>query len=222
MEQKIRKVLIGTPAHDGRLDVWYTDSVVNSVRLCQANGIFLHPIYLSYDALIQRARNDVIRLALEEEYDDLIFIDSDLQWDPQWILDLLKYEEDVVGGTYRKKTDEFEMYVVKTKNIEPAENGLIKVEGLGTGFVKMSNKALKSIWNVSQEYTNEGKVCRMCCDLQIVDGELFSEDTVLFKKLTEAGYDIWLDPKMTCVHIGSKKFFGDVQDFFNRIKEQKK
>jgi glycosyltransferase involved in cell wall biosynthesis len=220
MEQKVRKVLIGTPAHDGRLDVWYTDSVVNSVRLCQANGIFLHPIYLSYDALIQRARNDVIRLALEEEYDDLIFIDSDLQWDPQWILDLLKYEEDVVGGTYRKKTDEFEMYVVKTKNIEPAENGLIKVEGLGTGFVKMSNKALRSIWNVSQEYTNEGKVCRMCCDLQIVDGELFSEDTVLFKKLTEAGYDIWLDPKMTCVHIGSKKFFGDVQDFFKRVKEQ--
>jgi hypothetical protein len=34
------KVLIATPAHDGRLDVWYTTSLVNSVRIAQENGIF--------------------------------------------------------------------------------------------------------------------------------------------------------------------------------------
>jgi hypothetical protein len=37
------KVLIATPAYDGRLDVWYTTSLVNSVRIAQENGIFLHP-----------------------------------------------------------------------------------------------------------------------------------------------------------------------------------
>jgi hypothetical protein len=71
------KVLIATPAHDGRLDVWYTTSLVNSVRIAQENGIFLHPVFMSYDALVQRARNDLFKLALD--YDAVIWIDADLR-----------------------------------------------------------------------------------------------------------------------------------------------
>ena len=214
----MRKVLIATPALDGRLDVWYTDSLVNSVRLAQDKGIFLHPVYLSYDALIQRARNDLIRLAVEENYDDMIWIDSDLQWDPQWIMELLERPEDVVGGTYRKKTDDEEMYTVKTKDLTVQPNGLIKLEGIGTGFVKMSRKAFKAVWDTSPEYLNEGRISRMVCDVQIIDGQLVSEDNILCKKLVDLGFDIWLDPKMTCVHIGTKKFYGNFAEYSKRIK----
>lgn len=214
---KMRRVLIATPAYDGRLDVWYTDSLVNSVRLAQDKGIFLHPVYLSYDALIQRARNDLIRLAVEENYDDMIWIDSDLQWDPQWILDLLDRPEDVVGGTYRKKTDDEEMYTIKTRDLTPGKNGLVKLEGIGTGFVKMSRKAVKALWDASPEYFNEGRTSRMVCDVQIIDGQLVSEDNILCKKLIDLGFDIWLDPKMTCVHIGTKKFYGNIQSYMDRL-----
>ena len=72
----MRKVLIATPALDGRLDVWYTNSVINAVRFAQSEGVFLHPVFLSFDALIQRARNDLFRLAVEGEYDDMIFVED--------------------------------------------------------------------------------------------------------------------------------------------------
>lgn len=217
-EQKVRKVLIATPAYDGRLDVWYTNALVNTIRVAQANGIFVHPVFMSYDALIQRARNDLFGLAVEGEYDDMIFIDSDMEWAPEWVMELLSREEDVVGGTARKKTDDAEIYVAKTKDLTVHENGLIKCEGLGTGFVRLSRKAFMALWDASPEYQNEGKTRRMICDVQVVDGQLYSEDTVLFKKLSELGFDIWLDPKMTCVHIGTKKFYGNLQAFLNRIK----
>ena len=213
------KVLIATPAYDGRLDVWYTTSLVNSVRIAQDNGIFLHPVFMSYDALVQRARNDLFRLAVEGEYDDMIFIDADLEWNPMWIMELLAREEDVVGGTYRKKTDEAELYPVKTKNLE-TENGLIKVDGLGTGFVKLSRKAVMALWEASPVYQNEGRECRMVCDIQIVDGQLCSEDVVLFAKLRELGFDVWLDPRMTCCHIGTKKFYGNFEDFAKRLRKE--
>jgi hypothetical protein len=216
---EVRKVLIATPAHDGRLDVWYTTSVVNSVRVAQDNGIFLHPVFMSYDALVQRARNDLFRLAVEGEYDDMIFIDGDLEWNPMWIMELLDRPEDVIGGTYRKKTDSAEMYVVNTPNLERNEStGLIKVNALGTGFMKLSRQAFMALWEVSEPYQNEGREGRLVCDIKIVDGQLCSEDVVLCQKLKGLGYDIWLAPHMTCVHIGTKKFYGNFEDFMSRVK----
>lgn len=211
------KVLIATPAYDGRLDVWYTTSLVNSVRIAQDNGIFLHPVFLSYDALVQRARNDLFRLALE--YDAVIWIDSDLEWNPMWIMELLGSGKDVIGGTYRKKTDDAELYTVKTNNLE-SKDGLIKVDGLGMGFLKMSKKAAQALWDASQPYQNEGREGRMICDIQIVDGQLVSEDNVVTRKLADLGFDIWLDPRMTCCHIGTKKFYGNFEDFAKRLTAQ--
>jgi hypothetical protein len=211
------KVLIATPAYDGRLDVWFTTSLVNSVRIAQDNGIFLHPVFMSYDALVQRARNDLFRIGLD--YDAVIWIDSDLEWNPMWIMELLGSDKDVIGGTYRKKTDDAELYTVKTNNLE-SKDGLIKVDGLGMGFVKMSKKAVQALWDASQPYQNEGRESRMICDIQIVDGQLVSEDNVVTRKLADLGFDIWLDPRMTCCHIGTKKFYGNFEDFAKRLTAQ--
>lgn len=211
-----RKVLIATPAYDGRLDVWYTNSLVNTIRLAQANDIFVHPVFMSYDALIQRARNDLFALAVEGNYDDMIFIDSDMEWNPLWILDLLNRPEDVVGGTARKKTDDAEVYVVKANDFTVHENGMIKCQGLGTGFVKLSRRAFMALWDASPEYRNENKIRRMVCDVQVIDGELYSEDTVVFKKLGDLGFDCWLNPTMTCTHIGTKKFVGNFEAYMKR------
>lgn len=212
-----RKVLIATPALDGRLDVWYTNSLVNSIRVAQSNDIFLHPVFMSYDALIQRARNDLFKVAVESDYDDMIWIDSDMEWDPMWIMQMLESEEDVLGGTARKKTDDEELYVAKTKDLTVHENGLIKCDGLGTGFVKLSKKAFMALWESSPEYTNAGRTCRMVCDVQIINGELYSEDTILFKKLNDLGFSCWLDPRMTCNHIGTKKFVGNFERFLQTL-----
>ena len=222
-KQKMRKVLIATPAYDGRVDAWYTFSLIESVRIAQANGIFLQPVFMSYDALIQRARNDLFKLAVENDYDDMIFIDSDLAWEPNWIMELLAIPEDVVGGTYRKKTDASEMYVVKTENLERNERtGLIKVLGLGTGFVKLSKKAIHSLWESSEEYSNANTTCRMVCDVQIIDGQLYSEDTIMFYKLDKLGFDVWLAPHMTCKHNGTKQFVGNFETYAARVKESLK
>jgi hypothetical protein len=210
------KVLIATPAHDGRLDVWYTTSLVNSVRIAQENGIFLHPVFMSYDA---GAEGEERSVPLALDYDAVIWIDADLEWHPMWIMELLASDKDVIGGTYRKKTDDAELYTVKTKNLA-AEDGLIKVDGLGLGFVKMSKKAIADLWEASEPYENEGRECRMVCDIGIIDGQLVSEDNMVAKKLKDLGFDMWLDPRMTCCHIGTKKFYGNFEDYAKRLTAQ--
>jgi hypothetical protein len=57
----MRKVLIGTPCYDGRLDVWYTNSLVNTIKMSYEKDVEITPMWVSFDALLQRARNDTIR-----------------------------------------------------------------------------------------------------------------------------------------------------------------
>lgn len=215
----MRKVLIGTPAHDGRVDVWYANSLVNTVKLSGKYGIEVVPIYMSYDSLVQRARNDLVRLALEEKFDDLIFMDSDQEWDPEWIFSLLNRTEDVVGGAVVKKSDQllFNVKALKT-GLKRDASGLMEVEAVGTGFLKLSRKALETVWNESAEYTNEGKKCRMVFDVQLVDGELVSEDNVFCRKWRNLGNKVWIDPTMTCNHIGSKKYSGSFLQFLEHAR----
>jgi FkbM family methyltransferase len=216
-----RKVLIGTPSYDGTLDVWYVNSLVGTVRESEDRGIRIDPVYMSYDALVQRARNDLVALAIEGGYDDLIFIDGDIEWDPTWIFQLLKYKQDVVGGTYRKKNDNNEDYVLKALDLPPTvdtRTGLIKVAGLGTGFMKISQKALTYLWKGAEPYIDhKGKNSRMVFDIAIQDGTLVSEDILMCQKLTEGGFDIWLDPRMCCKHVGPKKFEGNFIRWFDKI-----
>ena len=56
--------MIGTPCYDGRIDVWYTNSLINTVKQSYAHDVEITPMWVSFDALNQRARNDTIQLAL--------------------------------------------------------------------------------------------------------------------------------------------------------------
>lgn len=217
----MRRVMIGTPCYDGRLDVWYVNSLVNTVKAAQDMDVEITPMWVSFDALVQRARNDTIQLALESGVDDLIWIDSDIEWQPEWFYRLLQHPVDVVGGTYPKKGDR-EEYVVRQTQTRPVDvaSGLVEVDGLGTGFARMSRSAMQYLWDVSKSYIDpkDGKERRMIFDVIVENGDLVSEDIYMFKVLQAGGYKVYLDTTMTCNHTGPKKWTGDFMRWYTRLK----
>lgn len=210
-----RRVMVGTPSYDGKLDVWHVNSLIHTIKKGLELGIEIKPIWVSYDSLVQRARNDVIYYAKEGGFDDVIMIDTDIEWNPEWFFQLLDYPVDVVGGTYPKK-DDVETYVVKKTSSETVygPNGLLKVNGLGTGFLRFSKAAYEYLWDNSEPYTHNNRTQRWIFDVTLLNGDIISEDINVCKKLTDAGFDIWLDPKMTCNHVGVKKYQGDFEKWF--------
>lgn len=215
-----RKVVIGTPCYSGTIDVCYAHSLRMTEKLAATKGIDITPIYLSYDSLVQRARNDLVRITLEGGFDDLFFIDSDMEWQDEWAVSLLEHEVDVVGAAYRKKTDDKELYTVKSDvfplPVDP-KTGLWITEGVGTGFLRISRKACQSLWDASEEYENEGKKCRWIFDVHPVNGRLFGEDVIACEKLRQLGFPIHLDPSFTPIHIGIKKYFGDFASYMELL-----
>lgn len=222
-QMKVRKVMIGTLCYDGRVDVRFVDALMSSMRLAPSN-VSIHPVYMSFDSLIQRARNDTLAMALNGGYDDLIFIDSDIEWDPTWIGKLLDYPVDVVGGTYRKKTDTEELYVIKQlSNPAPIDTrtGLMKVDGLGCGFIRLSRRAMQYLWDASEPYQDRGEK-RMVFEVLIEHGDILSEDIYMCQKLNSGGIQVHLDPRMCCNHVGIKKFEGNFVGWYTRLLEHLK
>ena len=214
----MRKVLIGTPSYDGRIDVWFANSLVQTVKVAEKKGIFVHAIYTSYDSLVQRARNSLIKLAIDGGYDDLFFIDSDTEWETDWFFNLLDRPEPIVGGALIKKTEK-EGYTIKlvNKTLKYSEDKkLIEADGVGTGFLKVSKFAFDKLWLASDIYQSEGEEHRMVFDIKVENGDLISEDYVLCNKWKALGYKVWLDPTITCNHIGIKKFKGDFKKFIEK------
>lgn len=215
----MRNVMIGTPCYDGRLDVWYTNSLVNTIKMASKFEVNIIPIWVSFDALIQRARNDTIQLAHDMQVDDLIWIDSDIEWQPEWVFRLLNHDVDVVGGTYPKKSDE-EIYVLRQLHRRPTDpvTKLTEVDGLGTGFARLSKNAIQYLWDNTPKYIDpkDNKERRMIFDVILKDGDLVSEDIFMFMKLQEGGFKIYLDTTICCNHSGPKKFIGNFAKWYNK------
>ena len=226
MAQK-KKVLIATPSYDGKLDVYYIDSLLNTLSLAEKNNVEVYPLFICYDSLIQRARNDLFKLAYSNDIDNLFFIDGDVGWNPQDFYKLVKSDKDIIGGSYRKKTDNEELYVVKALdkdnsklNLSVDKDGILEVAGLGCGFMKISRKAMNALWDISKPYASEKGDTRMVFEVVCEDGDLISEDIYMCKKWRNLGNSIYLDTNITCSHTGTKTFVGDVGKWINSFRKQ--
>jgi hypothetical protein len=214
-EQKMRVVMLASPSHDGRLEVWHAAALAETCKIGIANGINVVPIYMSYDSLVQRARNDIFQMAVEAEVDDLFFIDTDQDWNPQDFFRMLSHDVEVVGAPVPKKSD-IEMYNVKLiDKFEVGDNGLCAVNGVGTGMMRIRKDALLKIWEASEEYKEPHKErpTRSVFEVKIVDGELWSEDIVFCKKWSDLGGTIYLDPLVNAAHIGPKRWVGNFYEW---------
>jgi len=215
----MKNILIATPSYDGKLDVWYTNALLETVLLGLSNEVAFKPIFLSYDALVQRARNDLMKIAIDSEFDGILWIDADMEWHPGWAVAVANSDKDVVGIPVVKKSLE-EAYNVKAEisDLVVNEEGLMKVKSIGTGFLYMSKAAITYLWENSEEYTEPNKTSKMVFEVKIKDGEFVSEDVTVCDKLREGGFDIFIDPSKTCNHIGSLKYLGDFASYVKKVR----
>lgn len=108
-ELRKRKLFVATPLFGGQCTGQYLKSFMALSNLFNKHGLALEWEALSNEALITRARNLLVDTFLQSDCTHLLFIDSDIEFDPVDVITLLslcdeKTDKDVVCGPYPRKT----------------------------------------------------------------------------------------------------------------------
>ena len=219
----MKRVAILTPSYDCTVDAYFHHSVIDTVKACVGHGIDVVPLTWPGEALVQHGRNALVKLGLSApDISDFFWIDADQEWTPQQFLAILGHPVDVVGGTYRKRTDEKEEYTVRAGVLKQDANGLCEVDGLGCGFLKVSRKALEAAYNAAESYENNGQQWKMVFDVRVMSGRLWGEDTIFCLKLAGLGFPVYLDPAVTVGHNGYKRYRGDFIAYIGRTHAERR
>ena len=101
---KNHKVFIATPMSGGMAHGMYIKSCLDLQTTLGKYGIETKFSFLFNESLITRARNYLVDEFLRSGYTHLLFIDSDVHYNPEDVVALLALDKDVIGGPYPKKS----------------------------------------------------------------------------------------------------------------------
>ena len=104
--EKLRKnkLFIATPMYGGMAHGLYIKSSLDLQTTMNKYGIETKFSFLFNESLITRARNYLVDEFLRSDNTHLLFIDSDIHYNPQDVLALMALDKDVIGGPYPKKS----------------------------------------------------------------------------------------------------------------------
>ena len=230
-----RKILICIPCHSGKPDYATIVSCMNASDEARARGWETVLMLRSGDSILTRARDVLVSVFWESDCTDMLFVDSDISWDPGVFTKLMSHERDkrgdpieFIGGVYRGRGDPAHYVCVPLDggNLDvdyPA--GIAKVRGVGTGFLRITRAGVKRMIDALPEnhwyhddFTAKGVHIWHLFDFtfdptQDPGMRLRSEDYVLCDRFRKAGGKVWVDVELTLHHAGAHTWKGHFGDY---------
>lgn len=208
-------IYIGIPTYDGKLHWRTTAGLVNIARLCGEKHIGIAVDVIPGDAFVSKARNVIVHRFLKSEATDLLFIDADVGFDEQGVIDVCKAEPPIVMGLYRMKTDDKVRYpallfdpIVR----HPSNPNLIKLQYGPAGFLRIRREvfaAMRENWP-DQHYVNAGEEPVFdYFPAGRVGNHFVGEDISFCNRAQAVGFDVWAHQGIPLQHMGEKTFESD-------------
>jgi hypothetical protein len=207
-------IFIATPCLDGNVSAHYTASLVRTATLLQQRGWRTPRIDFEIgNSLIADARNKLVARFLASDCSDLVFIDADLSWQPEDLLRLATHDTPFVAGVYQRKSRSKIDFAVKFgPAIAPDARGLVAVERVGTGFMRLRRDCLDTMvaahpaLRLKDPARPADAHFFALFDTAIVDGQFVGEDFTFCDRWRALGGQVLVDPALNFAHHGAAAY----------------
>ncbi|MBP0134412.1 MAG: hypothetical protein ITD40_05575 [Nitrosarchaeum sp.] len=200
-ELRKNRLMIATPMYGGQCHGLYMKAALDLHAILAQYQIAAKFSFLFNESLITRARNYLTDEFLRSDCTHLLFIDSDIHYNPKDVLTLLALDKDVIGAPYPKKAINWKAVkdtIQRNPDIDPKE--LEKVIG---EYVFNTVSGTKSF-----EVGDPLEVMEIGTGFMMIKREVFA-------KFREAYPELQYKPD----HVGQANFGGDrfIHAYFDTV-----
>ena len=201
--------------------------LLNAAKDSKLN-ISFYPIF--FESLVSRARNAAVAHFLEDKKNThILFIDSDIIFEPEDVFKLLKSNKEVVAGIYPKKYivwDRLKQYPEAERvdfpvggSVKMTEDNFLEMDYLPTGFLLISRTAINKITKAYPElkykndidgYMSAGDNFYDLFKVGIRNGIYESEDWGFCSLWKSVGGKVLIHPEINVKHLGWHEYSGNL------------
>ena len=223
---------IGIPCYGGMVSEPTMTSFLRFILLAQQAGLQWSLDTMVNESLVTRARNNLMaKMMTNTAATHFMFIDADIRFQPESILQMIACDKDVIGGLYPKKALPVN-YVINLKPETKIQGDIFTVDTTGTGFLLFKRSVYEKMIAQFPEckYVDDvglGKqyepMMYSIFDCKIdARGHYLSEDWLFCRRWQDMGGEIWVHSKVLLNHIGHYEFQGDLSkiDVIDKAKNQ--
>jgi hypothetical protein len=223
-----RRAFLALPTYDSKLNGPCLHSLLKSLPALVDAGYGYDVYVLGGNCHVDDARNACVREFLLTDCTDLVFIDSDVGWQPDALVSIIGYDRDLVAGVYPKKSEEedYPVHVYPDSDLVSDELGLVSVMGAPTGFMKLSrsmieqmvaSKSSKQHFGTNPDDPNKDVPYTVLFERTFNQGYRLSGDYAFCFKWREMGGKVLVNPNWYFVHEGQKEYGGGtLGDYWKR------
>jgi len=201
----------------------FLDSLAASIPSLEAAGWEHGTVYEVGCPYISHARATMLRKALDAGATSVVFIDDDLSWQPDALLQVLEADGEVVCGTYRfkREPEEYMAAIVTQDDGCPVVrgDGCIEAHSVPAGFLRVTREGVNRFIREWPELCY-GEACAPHIDLfnhGAHDGVWYGEDYAFTRRWREKCGKVWILPSLQIDHHTSEATFpGNFHEFLLR------
>jgi hypothetical protein len=205
------------PSYTGHIWIPTMTSLFYGLWGLEDTRIELCPIL--FDAQIAMTRSQAAMLFLNSAATDLVMCDWDMVFPAEALARLISHPVDVVGCDYPRRREPICYSTRFLRNgkgwdLSVDDNGLIKVEAVPSGLLRISRHAITQVVEAYPDlyYIDElmpgHKGCALFSNL-IENSRSWGEDISFCRRWRKIGGEVYLDPEIQVSHWGQKQFQGD-------------
>ena len=180
------------------------------------------------------ARNILMSRFLQRDEDYLLFIDSDLEFEPECVLKMLVPEKDIMCTPYRTKTNDpdsvkYTVGIKDPQNVKILQGGLVEIQNGPAGMMLIKRTVLKKMIKdyPDREIKYHPNIDTFPKDMRIYnfwdcnfkDGVWKGEDIFFCDLARQSGFKIYANLDSTLIHHGSFGYKGKYSDVFKMKKK---
>lgn len=210
-----RKIFLATVAYDSP-DASYVFAIARTREALHKAGLPTSYYLLSGYCHVDDARNKAVRDFLDSDCSDLIFLDADVSWEPEHLIELCRHDYDITGGVYpyRRETGKEGMPVRMLPGmVLPDENGRLEVAGLPAGFMRIRRRVLEKMTKRAPIYKDAARGYHdipLLFERRVSNGERMGGDINFCHAWREMGGEVHAVPEMTLGHCGKQIIRGSL------------